>query len=79
MTPQYFIDDTGAVDFYLFTKTYLLGVDCGHFAASATEVDPAPEPVLNTGFMVVVPSWKLVELLNEESLQEARSKLALEP
>jgi hypothetical protein len=80
VTPQYFIDETGGVDFLVRSSTHLLGVDCGHFPTpEAIREDGTPHVALNTGFMIVVPSWRLVELLNDEFVQEARAQLVVSP
>lgn len=58
---------------------YLLGVDWGHINSWEPVRTPNdPHPIFrvrgNTGMMAVVPSWKLIDLLNLPALVERRAK-----
>jgi len=61
---------------------YLLGIDFAHLSRRERVRDAAGEPVedywvrSNTGMMTVVPSWKLLELLDDEELVAARKEQA---
>ncbi len=58
----------------------LLGVDWGHACDTATLLDPVTnDPVgrvqQNSGLMMVVPAWKLAELLDSEELVEQQDRM----
>lgn len=69
----------------------LLGVDCAHLKdfrpvllsdkkAEATDENGGPMYVeQNSGMVAVIPSWKLLELLDSEELTQMRKELAITP
>jgi hypothetical protein len=57
-------------------KTFLLGVDWGHFDFKGELIDPRSRKVkVPSGMMCVVPAWKLDELLQSEDLRMQRKEL----
>ena len=59
---------------------YWLGLMHGHFELSKLEIDNLGEDSLtnlkiNTGIAVVVPMWKILEVINQEVLKEAREMI----
>lgn len=59
---------------------YWLGLMHGHFELSKLELDNLGEDSLtntkiNTGIAIVVPTWKILEVINQEVFMKAREKL----
>jgi hypothetical protein len=65
---------------------FLLGVELGYIFDWTPVCNAAGEPInkfspdaqqvqVNSGMMIVVPAWKLTELLNEDSILEKRKKI----
>lgn len=57
---------------------YLLGLMHGHFELSRLEIDSAEQDALtnlpiNTGIAIVVPVWKITEVINQETFLNARN------
>jgi hypothetical protein len=64
----------------------LLGVDCGHFYRSSPVLDKKGNPLAdesgeergwkvrdNTGMMIVVPGWRLLDVVNSDEYQAERA------
>jgi hypothetical protein len=67
VTPYGFFEDNESMswDFYMGISVHLLGIDCGHLPERQNMTG-------NSGMMVVVPAWKLLELLGTEEFAEMR-------
>jgi hypothetical protein len=84
VTPYGFFSDKAdglAWTFYMGMTMWLLGIDCGHLPDRLPVLESTGERVSdgyfvkgNSGMMVVVPSWKLLELLEVGEVAEMRKK-----